>query len=124
AVSACGEAWGGLGVSHNPLDVGNRAAVAAFPAKVTAEHGAVDILVNNAGMALGGTFLEVAESDFDWLFGINFWGVVLMTRAFLPLLSNSEEARIVKVSSLFGLISPPRHTPFPPTQFPLPSLSA
>ena len=106
-----------LRVSHNPLDVGNRAAVAAFPAKVTAEHGAVDILVNNAGVALGGTFLEVAESDFDWLFGINFWGVVLMTRAFLPLLSNSEEARIVNVSSLFGLIAPPGQTAYAASKF-------
>jgi NAD(P)-dependent dehydrogenase (short-subunit alcohol dehydrogenase family) len=82
-----------LRVSRHRLDVGNRAAVAAFSQQVVAAHGSVDILVNNAGVALAGTFKEVAESDFDWLFGINFWGVVQMTRAFLPLLSNSEEAR-------------------------------
>jgi NAD(P)-dependent dehydrogenase (short-subunit alcohol dehydrogenase family) len=107
----------GQRVSHHRLDVGNRAAVAAFPAEVTAEHGAVDILVNNAGVALGGTFLEVAESDFDWLIGINFWGVVQMTRAFLPLLSNSEEARIVNVSSLLGLIAPPGQTAYAASKF-------
>jgi NAD(P)-dependent dehydrogenase (short-subunit alcohol dehydrogenase family) len=106
-----------LRISRHSLDVGNRAAVAAFPAQVTAEHGAVDILVNNAGVALGGTFLEVAESDFDWLVGINFWGVVQMTRAFLPLLSNSEEARIVNVSSLFGLIAPPGQTAYAASKF-------
>ena len=101
-----------LRVSHYRLDVANRAAVAALPAQVMAAHGAVDILVNNAGVALGGTFLEVAESDFDWLVGVNFWGVVQMTRAFLPLLSNSEEARVVNVSSLFGSRRPAR----PPTR--------
>ena len=106
-----------LRVSHHHLDVSNRAAVAAFPAQVMAAHGAVDILVNNAGVALGGTFLEVAESDFDWLVGINFWGVVQMTRAFLPLLSNSEEARIVNVSSLFGLIAPPGQTAYAASKF-------
>jgi short-subunit dehydrogenase len=106
-----------LRVSHHRLDVGNRAAVAAFPLQVIAAHGAVDILVNNAGMAMAGTFKEVAESDFDWLFGINFWGVVQMTRAFLPLLSNSEEARIVNVSSLFGLIAPPGQTAYAASKF-------
>jgi NAD(P)-dependent dehydrogenase (short-subunit alcohol dehydrogenase family) len=106
-----------LRVSHYRLDVANRAAVAALPAQVMAAHGAVDILVNNAGVALGGTFLEIAESDFDWLLGINFWGVVQMTRAFLPLLSNSEEARIVNVSSLFGLIAPPGQTAYAASKF-------
>ena len=106
-----------LRVSHYRLDVANRAAVAALPAQMMAAHGAVDILVNNAGVALGGTFLEIAESDFDWLLGINFWGVVQMTRAFLPLLSNSEEARIVNVSSLFGLIAPPGQTAYAASKF-------
>ena len=106
-----------LRVSHYRLDVANRAAVAALPAQMMAAHGAVDILVNNAGVALGGTFLEIAESDFDWLLGINFWGVVQMTRAFLPLLSNSEEARVVNVSSLFGLIAPPGQTAYAASKF-------
>ena len=104
-------------VSHYRLDVANRAAVAALPAQVMAAHGAVDILVNNAGVALGGTFLEIAETDFDWLLGINFWGMVQMTRAFLPLLSNSEEARIVNVSSLFGLIAPPGQSAYAASKF-------
>ncbi len=104
-------------VSRHHLDVSDRAAVAAFPAQVTAEHGGVDVLVNNAGVALGGTFLEVAESDFDWLLGINFWGVVQMTRAFLPLLQKSEEARLVNISSLFGLIAPPGQTAYCASKF-------
>jgi len=108
---------GALRISHHRLDVANRAAVAAFPDQVIAAHGALDILVNNAGVALGGTFLEIAESDFDWLFGINFWGVVQMTRAFLPLLQKSEEARIVNVSSLFGLIAPPGQTAYAASKF-------
>jgi NAD(P)-dependent dehydrogenase (short-subunit alcohol dehydrogenase family) len=61
-------------ISRHRLDVADRAAVSAFPAQVIAEHGGVDVVVNNAGVALGGTFLEVAESDFDWLFGNQFLG--------------------------------------------------
>jgi NAD(P)-dependent dehydrogenase (short-subunit alcohol dehydrogenase family) len=104
-------------ISRHHLDVSDRAAVSALPTQVTAEHGRVDVLVNNAGVAVGGTFLEVAESDFDWLFGINFWGVVQMTRAFLPLLQKSEEARLVNISSLYGLIAPPGQTAYCASKF-------
>jgi NAD(P)-dependent dehydrogenase (short-subunit alcohol dehydrogenase family) len=104
-------------ISRHRLDVADRGAVAAFPARVIAEHGSVDLLVNNAGVALGGTFLEVAESDFDWMFDINFWGVVRMTRAFLPHLQNSEQAWLVNISSLFGLIAPPGQTAYAASKF-------
>jgi NAD(P)-dependent dehydrogenase (short-subunit alcohol dehydrogenase family) len=104
-------------ISVHHLDVADRAAVAAFPAQVTAEHSGADVLVNNAGVALGGMFVEVTESDFDWLIGINFWGVVQMTRAFLPLLQQSEEARLVNLSSLFGLIAPPGQTAYCAAKF-------
>ena len=73
-------------VSRHRLDVADREAVAAFPREVLAAHGRADLLFNNAGVAIGGTFEQVAEEDFDWLMEINFWGVVRMTRAFLPLL--------------------------------------
>ena len=104
-------------ISRHHLDVADHAAVAALPARVTAEHGAVDVLVNNAGVAVGGTFLEIAASDFDWLFGINFQGVVQMTRAFLPLLQKSEDARLINISSLFGLIAPPGQTAYCASKF-------
>jgi len=107
----------GLRVTTHRLDVSDRDAVAAFPQAVAAKHPGVDILVNNAGVALGGTFEQVSEADFEWLFGINFWGVVRMTRAFLPLLHASEEARIVNLSSVFGIIAPPGNTAYVASKF-------
>jgi NAD(P)-dependent dehydrogenase (short-subunit alcohol dehydrogenase family) len=107
----------GARVSTHHLDVSDRSAVAAFPAQLTAEHGGVDLLVNNAGVALGGTFEDISETDFEWLFGINFWGVVRMTRALLPLLRESDDARIVNISSLFGLIAPPGQTAYAASKF-------
>ena len=107
----------GLRISQHYLDVGDRDAVAEFPERVAAEHGGVDMLVNNAGVALAGTFEQVTETDFEWLFGINFWGVVWMTRAFLPLLHSSDEARIVNLSSVFGLIAPPGNTAYSASKF-------
>ena len=107
----------GLRVSRHRLDVADGEAVAALPERVTAEHPGVDVLVNNAGVAVGGSFEQVSEADFEWLFGINFWGVVRMTRAFLPLLHASDEARIVNISSIFGIIAPPNNTAYAASKF-------
>ena len=107
----------GLRVTQHRLDVADRAGVAAFPSVVTSHHPGVDILINNAGVALGGTFDQVSEADFEWLFNINFWGVVRMTRAFLPLLKASDDARLVNLSSVYGLISPPGQTAYSASKF-------
>jgi NAD(P)-dependent dehydrogenase (short-subunit alcohol dehydrogenase family) len=107
----------GLRISLHPLDVADRTAVVALPARVTAEHPGVDLLVNNAGVAVGGTFEQVSAENFEWLFEINFWGVVRMTRAFLPLLRGSDEARIVNLSSVFGLIAPAGQTAYSASKF-------
>jgi NAD(P)-dependent dehydrogenase (short-subunit alcohol dehydrogenase family) len=106
-----------LRISQHHLDVADRSAVAAFPAAVISAHPGVDILVNNAGVAIGGTFEAVSEEDFEWLFEINFWGVVRMTRAFLPLLRKSDDARVVNLSSIYGIISPPAETAYSASKF-------
>jgi short-subunit dehydrogenase len=73
--------------------------------------------MNNAGVALGGSFEQVSEPDFDWLMEINFHGVVRMTRAFLPLLHGSDDARIVNVSSIYGIITPPGQAAYSASKF-------
>jgi NAD(P)-dependent dehydrogenase (short-subunit alcohol dehydrogenase family) len=107
----------GVRVSQHVLDVSDAAAIAALPAKIMAEHGRIDLLVNNAGVAIGGTFEQVSAEDFDWLFAINFHAVVRLTRAFLPLLKASDDARLVNISSLFGLIAPPGQTAYVASKF-------
>lgn len=107
----------GLRVTQHALDVADRDMVVAFPAIVMAQHGSVDLLVNNAGVALGGTFEMVSEEDFDWLFNVNFHGVVRMTRAFLPLLRASTDARLVNISSIFGIVAPAEQVAYAASKF-------
>ncbi|MBD8528623.1 MULTISPECIES: SDR family oxidoreductase [unclassified Massilia] len=107
----------GVRITTHPLDVADRDAVRALPDQVHAAHKRVDLLVNNAGVALGGSFEQVSEEDFDWLMDINFNGVVRMTRAFLPLLRRSDEARIVNVSSIYGIVSPPGQAAYSASKF-------
>ena len=104
-------------VSRHRVNVADRLAVADFPNLVTAEHSGVDVLVNNAGVAVGGTFEQVSDEDFEWLFEINFWGVVRMTRAFLPLLQASDDARVVNLSSVYGLVAPPEQVAYAASKF-------
>ena len=107
----------GLRLTNHRLDVSDRHAVAALPAAVRDAHGGLDLLVNNAGVAIGGTFEQVSEADFDWLMSINFFGVVTLTRAFLPMLRRSTEARIVNMSSIFGIIATPGQTAYTASKF-------
>ncbi len=107
----------GVVVSKHILDVADAEAVAALPGAVLAVHGRVNVLVNNAGVALVGRFDQVSMADFEWLFNINFWGTVRMTRAFLPLLRQEKAAQLVNLSSVYGLIAPPGETAYAASKF-------
>lgn len=107
----------GATTTTHRLDVADRAAVAAFPTEIRAAHAGLDILVNNAGVAIGGSFAETSPADFDWLLSINLFGVVDMTRAFLPLLKQSPDARLVNICSVFGIIAPPGQTAYCASKF-------
>ena len=109
----------GVTVSEHMLDVADRTALEALPEAVLAVHGKVTVLINNAGVALGGTFDDVTISDFEWLFDINFWAPVRLTKAFMYLLRREPAAHIVNVSSLFGLIAPPGQTAYSAAKFAL-----
>ena len=108
---------GGVKVSEHRLDVADEGAVAAFPEVVLAEHGRVSVLVNNAGVSTGGTFEQVPPADFAWCVNINFWGVVWMTRAFLPVLRREGAAQLVNLSSVYGLIAPPGNVAYAASKY-------
>jgi NAD(P)-dependent dehydrogenase (short-subunit alcohol dehydrogenase family) len=97
----------GVRVSHAALDVADRAAVYAWADRVVADHGRVNLVINNAGVTVGASIEDIAYEDFEWLMGIDFWGVVYGTKAFLPHLIASGDGHVVNLSSIFGLIGVP-----------------
>lgn len=97
----------GVEVREHHLDVADRAAFAAYADDVASHYGVVNLVVNNAGVALTGDLLDLEWDDIDWIIGVNFWGVLHGTKAFLPHLVASGEGHLVNISSLFGLISMP-----------------
>ncbi|MBU3671817.1 MAG: SDR family NAD(P)-dependent oxidoreductase [Sinobacteraceae bacterium] len=107
----------GLRISQHRVDVASASDVAAFPAAVLAAHGGVDLLFNNAGVALGGHFMDVSAEDFDWLFNINFHGVVRVTRAFLPHLLQRPGAHLTNIASLFSIVAPAGQSAYSASKF-------
>jgi NADP-dependent 3-hydroxy acid dehydrogenase YdfG len=94
-------------VSHDALDVADRAAFSAYADHVAGRFGRVDVVVNNAGVALVGDVEDLEYADMDWIVGVDFWGVVHGTKEFLPHLIASGDGHLVNMSSLFGLMSVP-----------------
>ena len=99
------------------LDVSNRAAVEAFAAEVTAHYGAVHVVINNAGVTVTQPIAGLSYEDFEWLMGINFWGVVYGSKAFLPTLLAQKEGVIVNISSVLGLVAAPSQAAYCSAKF-------
>jgi NAD(P)-dependent dehydrogenase (short-subunit alcohol dehydrogenase family) len=91
------------------LDVLDAADVKAAVAYVEKEFGVLDILVNNAGMSTEGlgynSTLTVTDENLRKTFDTNFFAVISVTNAFLPLLRKSGAGRIVNVSSILGSLT-------------------
>jgi NAD(P)-dependent dehydrogenase (short-subunit alcohol dehydrogenase family) len=99
------------------VDVGNASEVDEFAAKVRQDFKRASLLINNAGVALYGTFSEISLAEMEWLFRINFWGVVHGCKSFLPLLQQESDAHIVNLSSVYGLFGPPGHAAYASSKF-------
>jgi NAD(P)-dependent dehydrogenase (short-subunit alcohol dehydrogenase family) len=107
----------GVEVTTLQVDVADRAAVEAWADRVVADHGRVNLIVNNAGVAVGASVEGTTYEDFEWLMGINFWGVVYGTKAFLPHLKAAGEGHVVNISSVFGLMGIPMQSAYNSAKF-------
>jgi len=86
------------------LDVSDKQAVLDYPAKVEASLGPADYVFNNAGMTRVGDVVNTPLESMEQVIDVNFWGVVRMTKVFLPQLLQTKGA-VTNISSLFGLIA-------------------
>ena len=107
----------GVKVSSHRVDVSDKEQMRTFPEEVVKAHGRVQVLVNNAGVTVSHTVHDMTLEDFEWIVGINFWGVVYGCKFFLPWLEKEPEAHIVNLSSLFGLIGVPTQASYCATKF-------
>ena len=102
----------GRRASLHVVDVTDAAGMAELPAQVGEIHGGCQILVNNAGVTSAGSFENESLEDLHWIVDVNMWGVVHGCRAFLPTLRLADEAHIVNMSSMVGLVGLPHNVSY------------
>jgi len=89
------------------LDVSDRQAVFAHADTVKRDFRTAHCVINNAGATMIGTIEHMTVDEIDWQLGINLWGVIYGTKAFLPMMLAQSEGCIVNISSVFGLVGYP-----------------
>ena len=89
------------------LDVSNRQAVFTHAGDVQRDFGTAHCVVNNAGATMIGTIEHMTVDEIEWQLGINLWGVIYGTKAFLPMMLAQSDGCIVNISSVFGLVGYP-----------------
>jgi NAD(P)-dependent dehydrogenase (short-subunit alcohol dehydrogenase family) len=88
-------------------DVTSPQSVADLAERALAQYGAVHVVCNNAGVAGAanmGALWELPLADWEWVLGVNTWGVIHGVRAFMPILAQQPEAHVVNTASLAGTI--------------------
>ena len=90
------------------VDISQADSVSALAERTVEVFGTAHVLCNNAGVFAAGLSWEAPQSDYDWVFGVNVWGVLHGLRSFVPLmLAHGEEAHIVNTASMAAVTTAP-----------------
>lgn len=105
-------------------DVSKRGDVERLARQALDTFGQVHLLFNNAGVAAGGAPWEATWNDWQWVIGVNLWGVIHGVKVFTPLmLAQNSECHIVNTSSMAGLVVGSGSAPYAATKHAVVALS-
>lgn len=107
----------GVRVSVHEVNVADRQEMQAWADSTYAAYGQINLIINNAGVGQSGTVEDTSLEDYDWLLGINLWGVLYGTKAFMPYLKHSGDGHVVNISSAFGLQAQPGGSAYNTSKF-------
>lgn len=99
------------------LDVTDSAAIERAVAETLQDHEAIEVLVNNAGFAVGGFVEDVPMEDWRRQMETNFFGLVEMTKAVIPVMRNQQSGMIINISSISGRVGFPGYAPYAASKF-------
>ncbi len=98
--------------SATVLDVADTEALVAWVDGAAAEFGRLDGIINNAGLSVVAPFADTPRADFDRVMAVNFGGVVEGCRAAIPHLRKQDQAWLVNISSVFGMMGYPTQSAY------------
>jgi NAD(P)-dependent dehydrogenase (short-subunit alcohol dehydrogenase family) len=102
----------GVRTSIHVGSVADRERMAALPAEVEQTHGAIHLVFNNAGVTVNKSFEDHTMGDFDFVLGINLFGVLYGCHYFLPYLKKQGEGHIINTSSMAGFLGFPNQSAY------------
>jgi NAD(P)-dependent dehydrogenase (short-subunit alcohol dehydrogenase family) len=97
----------GVRVLAMKLDVASAREVEAFAALIDRDLGGAHLVCNNAGVSPLGAAWETSLGDWQWILGVNLWGVIHGVKSFVPRLIARNEGHVVNTASVAGIINPP-----------------
>jgi NAD(P)-dependent dehydrogenase (short-subunit alcohol dehydrogenase family) len=103
---------GGADVIGVPTDVTDPEQVEALALAAERQFGAIHIACNNAGVGAGGLSWEAPLSTWEWVIGVNLWGVIHGIRAFVPRIIEQDAGHVVNTASVAGLVAAPFMGPY------------
>lgn len=107
-----------------PTDVSEGADVKALAQKTLDTFGSVHLLFNNAGVSAPGSIWEATDADWEWVIGVDLWGVIHGVRAFVPIMLDQDtEGHIVNTASGAGLVPRPDMTSYTVSKYGVVALS-
>ena len=96
---------GGAEVIGVETDVSRADQVQHLAERALDAFGKVNVVCNNAGVSARGTVWEQSLADWEWVMGVNLWGVIHGVRSFMPILLEQDEAHIINTASMAGLVA-------------------
>ena len=105
------------------LDVSDETQAQAVVTEAVTRFGRIDVLVNNAGYSLIGNFEELTTPDIERLFATNFYGVLNVMRAALPVMRKQRLGHIINISSVGGVVGLRHCSAYGATKFVVEGLS-
>ncbi len=115
-------AAGGEAIAHR-CDVSKPEEVEELAVAVERAYGAADLVVNNAGVAVSGPVGDVPLADWQWIMGVNLWGVIYGCHTFLPRFKTRGSGHVINVASTAGLVASPELGPYNVTKAAVVALS-
>ncbi len=100
----------GDAVVRRVVDVSDRAALHTLANEVFRTYGTAHLLCNNAGVTVRTSLLEATHADWEWVLGVNVWGVINGIEAFVPrMIDAGEPGHIVNTCSMAGFLAAARY---------------
>ena len=107
-----------------PTDVSDGEQVERLAAATYERFGAAHVVCNNAGVFQGGLLWQRSDADWDWVLGVNLYGIIHGIRSFIPrMLDEAEDGHVVNTASMAGLVTSAYSGPYSVSKFAAVALS-